>query len=413
MAKKLPAMGQKEFIVLMAFLMALNALATDMIIPAFQDLRDFFNIEEGNNSLTQIVFFYFVGMSVGQLLYGPLADAIGRKKTIYIGMVIYILASVGIIFSGMLSTMIAFRFIQGFGAAAMRVLAVTIVRDQYKGRMMAQIMSLVMIVFMAVPVLAPTFGQIVLIFFPWEAMFVVLILAAIFACLWVYFRLPESLKHEDIRSFTLKNTMDGLVLTLKDRSALCYTFVAAFIFGTFTFFLSSAEGIYGEIFNIRGFAFTLSFAGAAIFMAVGNLLNTRLVLRFGMRKISQVAMLCFLFVSLIMVITASSFGGHPPFALFLSLFAALLFFNALIFANTNTMAMENMGHLAGSAASVIGFVSTMTAVVVGNMISLYYIGHKTITTLALAYLICGSIAFVFMLFAEKFKLFQPHETNSV
>lgn len=411
MFKKLAPMGQIEFIVLMAFLMALNALATDMILPAFQDLRIFFNLSKDDNSLPQIVFFYFIGMSIGQLLYGPLADAIGRKKTIYIGMSIYIFGALGIIFSGLLSMMFFFRFIQGFGAAAMRVLAVTIVRDQYKGRMMAEIMSLVMIVFMAVPVLAPTFGQMVILIFPWEAMFVILILAAIWACLWVHFRLPESLKAEDIRPFTVHNTIQGLVQTLRDRSALCYTFVAAFIFGTFTFFLGSAEDIYGEIFHIRGFQFTLSFAGAAIFMAVGNLLNSRLVKRFGMRKISQVGMLAFLTVSLVMVVVAQIFGGFPPFALFLCLFATLLFFNALIFANTNTMAMENMGHLAGSAASVIGFLSTMTAVVVGNIISLYYAGHKDITTLAFAYLICGSIAFIFMLFAEKFKLFQAHETN--
>ncbi len=404
-------MGKAEFIVLMAFLMALNALATDMILPAFPQLRNFFHLSEDNNNLPQIVFFYFVGMSVGQLLYGPLADAIGRKKTIYIGMSVYILGAIGVIFSGLLPMMIVFRFIQGFGAAAMRVLAVTIVRDEYKGRNMAEIMSLVMIVFMAVPVLAPTFGQMVLIFFPWEAMFVVLILAAITASLWVHFRLPESLKPENTRAFTLHNTVEGLVVTLKDRSALCYTFVAACIFGTFTFFLGSAEMIYGEVFNIHGFKFTLSFAGAAIFMAVGNLLNSRLVSRFGMRVISQIGMIAFLIVSFTMVVVANIFDGFPPFYLFISLFAILLFFNALIFANTNTMAMENMGHLAGSAASVIGFLSTMTAVIIGNVINIFYAKHANITTVATAYIICGLMAFLFMLMAEKFKLFQPHEKN--
>ncbi|MFV0432100.1 MAG: multidrug effflux MFS transporter [Alphaproteobacteria bacterium] len=411
MKKTIAPMGRKEFIALMAFLSALNALAIDMILPAFPDIRASFNLLDSDSRMPLIVIVYFIGMASGQILHGPLADSFGRRRVVFFGGSIYILGALGVLFSPSLAMLIAFRFIQGLGAAAMRVLSVTIVRDQYKGREMAEIMSLVMIVFMLIPVIAPSLGQSMMLFFPWRSLFILFILAAIIVCSWVYFRLPETLRPENQKNFTIRNIINGFRFTLADRLAFGYTFVAGFVFGSFTFFLSSAEVLYEKVFHIHGFGFTLSFAGAASFMAVGNFANSRLVAKYGMRKISQTAMFAFITLSSILVFISLSYKGFPPFPLFFIPYATLLLFTALIFANTNTMAMENMGSVAGSAASVIGFTSTLFAAAVGAIISHFFMQAPTLTPVAFAFLICGCCAFAFMLWAEKFKLFKSSEAE--
>lgn len=406
MFKKLPPMGRSEFIILMAALSALNALAIGMLLPAFGDIRASFMLAENDTRLPQIVFVYFMGMALGLPIFGPLADDIGRKKTLYIGVVIYIIASFAAVFSGRIEMLLAARFIQGFGTAPMRILSISIVRDRYQGRAMAEIMSMVMIVFMLVPVISPSFGQLIILIFPWQIMFIICVLAALTIGIWAAWRLPETLEPQNRRPLNLQNIINSITFTLTDRLALNYTLVLTCIFGAFAFYLGNIEAILNKIYHIQGFTFTLSFSFMSCFMAVGNFINSRYVRRLGLRKLSQTALLSFISISLLLLIISMVYKGFPPFIIFIFLFAFLLLSTSLIFANGNAMAMENMGKIAGSSASVIGFLSTMGASVFAGIISQFYLLYNNITAVAFAFLICGLGALFFMLIAEKFKIFS-------
>lgn len=402
-------MGLVEFIALMAMIMSLNALSIDMILPAFPAIRADFGLEAGDNRTALLILVFFLGMSIGQIFYGAFADSFGRKNAIYLGLSIYLMATLAILFSSHVMMIIAFRFVQGLGAAAFRVLAVTIIRDRFEGRKMAEIMSWIMMVFILVPMFAPQLGQMIIMFFPWKSIFIALVLFSVFMGIWIKFRLEETLKPEDKKSFTFKNIRTGFWLTIKDRSALGYTIVAAFVFGCLTIFLSSAENIYKQVFDIEGMHFTLLFAVIAMFAGIGNFFNSRLVGRFGMRKLSQLAMMSYLGISVLWMIFSLAFKGYPPLLVFLILFASIMFCQPFIFANANTMSMENMGKNAGSAASVIGFLSTLGGVVLGGIIGYFFQKIGNLIPISLGFVIYSLIALFFMLWTENFKLFHNKE----
>ncbi len=404
------SMGLVEFIVLMAMIISLNSLSIDMILPAFPAIRQEYGLEAGDNRTALLVLIFFIGMAVGQIFYGSLADSFGRKKTLYICLSIYLLATLAILLSSHLLSIIGFRFIQGLGAAGFRVLTITIARDRFAGRQMAEVMSWIMMVFILVPMFAPQFGQIIIMFFPWKSIFVSLVLFALIIGLWVWLRLEESLKPAYRKNFTLSNIYKGFRLTLQDRSALGYTLVAAFIFGCLTVFLSSAENIYKQIFDIEGLHFTLLFAMVAMFAGIGNFFNSRLVRRFGMRRLSQLGMMGYLSLSIFWMISTFIFKGYPPLWLFLLLFSLLMFCQPLIFANANAMSMENMGENAGAAASVIGFLSTLGAAILGSIIGYFFQKIGNLIPITIGFVAYSAMAFFCMLYTENFKFFQPsHE----
>ncbi len=403
-AKK--SMGFLEFVALMAFIMSLNALSIDMILPAFPAIRADFHMPTGDNSTAMLILIFFLGMSIGQIFYGSIADSFGRKKAIYLGLSIYILATLAILFSANFTDVVVFRFIQGLGAAAFRVLSVTIIRDRFEGRNMAQVMSWIMMVFILVPMLAPQFGQLVIIFFPWKGIFISLVVFSLIIGSWVMIRLEETLKPEDKKDFTLKNIKLGFAITLKDKTAVGYMLVCTFLFGCLTIFLSSAENIYKQIFDIEGSQFTLLFAAIAFFAGIGNFFNSRFVVKYGMRKLSQIAMLSYLTLSILFMTISFIYKGYPPLPLFLMLFASIMFCQPLIFANANTMSMENMGKNAGAAAAVIGCLSTLGASILGSIIGYFFQKIGGLIPISIGFVIYSTIALFFMLYTENFKFFQ-------
>ncbi len=403
------SMGTLEFIVLMALIMSLNALSIDMILPAFPAIREDFGLPAGDNRTAQLILVFFLGMAIGQIFYGAIADSFGRKKAIYLGLSIYVVATLAILFSSQVILIIIFRFIQGIGAAAFRVLSVTIIRDRFSGRKMAEIMSWIMMVFILVPMLAPQFGQVIIMFFPWKSIFLFLIIFSVFIAIWIRFRLEETLKPENRKEFTFKTIKEGFFLTVRDKSALGYTFTAMFVFGCLTIFLSSAENIYKRVFDIEGLKFTLLFAAIAMFSGIGNFCNSRFVGRYGMRKLSQFGMIAYLSLSIIWMLISFYFNGYPPLILFLPIFASIVFFQPLIFANANTMSMENMGNNAGSAAAVIGFLSTFGAAILGSIIGFFFQKIGNLIPISVGFVVYSAIALFFMLRTENFKLFQNKE----
>ncbi|RDJ12138.1 multidrug effflux MFS transporter [Rhizobium grahamii] len=397
-------MGKGEFIALAAFLMAVNSLAIDIMLPALQQIGASLGIESENHRQF-VVSAYLLGFGLAQLFYGPLSDRFGRRLPLLIGLAIYIASALGIALVPSFAGLLALRFVQGVGSAATRVITISIVRDIYGGRQMAEVMSLIMMVFMIVPVIAPGSGQIIMFFGSWHLIFVFIALMAALISVWAYMRLPETLHPSNIRPFTARSVIGGFKLVLTNRTALCYTIASTFIFGSLFGFINSAQQIYVGIYDLGAY-FPVAFAGVAVFMSLSSFLNSRLVGKFGMRRLSHGALTGFITVNTIWL-ACLILGPQPlPFPFFIGFFGLAMFQFGWIGSNFNSLAMEPLGHVAGTASSVLGFMSTVGGALIGAGIGQAFNG--TALPMVAGYFTVSIIGLVFVLIAEKGRLFQPH-----
>jgi len=403
-AQRLKGMGKVEFIALMALLMALNALAIDIMLPGLQEIGASLGVENENHR-QYVISAYLIGFACAQLFYGPISDRFGRRKPMLFGLAIYAVSSLFAILVPSFAALLALRFIQGIGSAATRVITVSIVRDVFGGRAMAEVMSLIMMVFMVVPVMAPGTGQVVMLFGEWHLIFIFMAVMTVIVGTWMYIRLPETLHPEDVRPFTARSILGGFRIVLTDRVALCYTLASTFIFGGLFGFINSAQQIYVGIYGL-GVWFPLAFAGVAAFMALSSFVNSRLVGRFGMRRLSHGALLGFLTVNTIWLVLTLLWPTHLPFAIFIVIFALTMFQFGWIGSNFNSLAMEPLGHVAGTASSVLGFMGTAGGTVIGAIIGQSFNG--TSLPLVIGFFTLSVIGLIFVLIAEHGKLFQPH-----
>ncbi|OBZ92465.1 major facilitator transporter [Pararhizobium polonicum] len=398
-------MSKPQFIALMALLMAINAISIDIMLPGLQEIGASLGVVD-ENTRQYVITAYLIGMGCAQLFFGPLSDRFGRKLPLLGGIGIYALCALAIVFVPSFSGLLALRFMQGIGAAATRVITVSIVRDVYGGRMMAEVMSLVMMVFMIVPVIAPSIGQLIMIFAEWHMIFVVICVFALLVATMVALRLPETLSIEHRRPFTVTSILAGFRIVLTNRVSLCYSLAASFIFGSLFGFINSSQQILVGIYGL-GHWFPLVFAGFAGMMAIASFTNSRLVKRYGMRRLSHGALIGFTIASMIWAV--ASIFGTLPFWLFILLYASAMFQFGLIGPNFNAMAMEPLGHVAGTASSVLGFTQTIGGASIGALIGQAFDG--TVTPLAIGFLTVSVIGLIFVLVAEKGKLFSPHNPS--
>lgn len=397
-------MGKVEFIGLAAMLMALNALAIDIMLPGLQEIGAALGVINENHR-QYVISAYLLGFGIAQLGYGPISDRYGRRKPMLFGLGIYVISSIAVVFVPSFAGVLALRFIQGIGSAATRVITISIVRDVYGGRQMAEVMSLIMMVFMVVPVIAPGTGQIVLLFGDWHLIFVFMAVIAVIVGAWMYYRLPETLHPEDVRPFTVKSVLNGFKIVLTNRIALCYTLSSTFIFGALFGFINSAEQVYKGVYEL-GQWFAVAFAGVALFMALSSFINARLVGRFGMRRLSHGSLIGFIVITFVWLLI-QIYGPQPmPFALFIVLFALAMFQFGWIGSNFNSLAMEPLGHVAGTASSVIGFMGTVGGSLIGALIGQSFDG--TALPMVAGFFIVSLVGLVFVLIGEKGQLFHPH-----
>jgi len=400
--KTLGSMGRAEFIAMMAFLMALNALAIDIMLPGLQEIGAALNVENENHR-QYVVSAYLIGFGIAQLFYGPIADRFGRRIPMIVGLAIYVVSSLAVVFVPSFESLLLLRFIQGIGSAATRVITVSIVRDVFGGRQMAEVMSLIMMVFMVIPVVAPGTGQVIMLFGDWHWIFVFMAAIALIVGVWMYVRLPETLAREDVRPFTVKVILDGFRIVLTDRVALCYTIASTFIFGALFGFINSAQQVYVGIYGL-GVWFPVAFAAVALFMALSSFVNAKLVGRFGMRKLSHGSLLGFIAINLIWLVV-QVLGPQPmPFFLFITFFALAMFQFGWIGSNFNSLAMEPLGHVAGTASSVLGFMGTIGGSIIGAVIGQAFNG--TALPMVTGFFVVGVIGLLFVLIGEKGRLFH-------
>lgn len=388
-----------EFIALAAALMALNALAIDIMLPGLQEIGASLNVAD-ENSRQYVISAYFGGMAAALLVYGPISDRFGRRGPLLVGLTIYVVAAAAAVFAPTFEVLLALRFIQGVGAASTRVIAVSVVRDRFGGRAMAEVMSLIFMTFMVVPVIAPSLGQLMMIFANWHMIFVLMAIIAAAITFWTWARLPETLHPEDRREIDLSSIAQGFRIVLSNRVSIGYTLASTAVFAALFGFINSAQQIYVGIYGL-GAWFPILFAIVAGLMAVSSFANSKLVSRVGMRRLSHGALLGFLVVSAIWFIW--SLTGPVPLAAFVTLFALVMIQFGWIGSNFNSIAMEPLGHIAGTASSIQGFIQTLGGGVVGALIGQAFDG--TVTPLAAGFCGVAALALVLVLIAERGRLF--------
>ena len=394
--------GFPEFVCLIAMMMALNALAIDAMLPALPAIGTALGVVT-ENSRQWVITAYLLGFGVAQIIYGPLADRYGRKPILMVGLSLYVLFSALAAFAPTFETLILARVCTGVGAAAMRVLAVSIVRDRYSGRTMARVMSLSFLVFLGVPILAPTLGQLILNVGPWPWIFGVLAVAGGAFMLWSAIRLPETLRLEDRLPIRVDRIIAAFREALTNRRSMGYTLAMTAITGSLFGFINSSQQIFFDVFDEPAL-FTTFFGLMAGGVAIASLLNARLVERLGSRLISHTALLGFIVIGLTHSVVTLS--GHETIWTFAVLQGLTMFCFGLIAGNFGAMAMEPMGHIAGTASSAQGFISTTAGSTLGFLIGQQFNG--SVAPLALGVTGCGILALTAVLFAERGRLFSAH-----
>lgn len=383
-------------------MMALNALAIDSMLPALPAIGADLGVTN-ENSRQWVVTAYLLGFGAAQLIYGPVADRFGRKSVLLFGVGVYVMFSLLATLAPTFETLILARIGQGLGSACTRVLAVSIVRDRYEGRTMARVMSFSFLVFLGVPILAPSLGQLIMLVGPWRWIFAGLGLIGVGLIVWASLRLPETLKPEDRLPIQVKRLTSAYRTALTDRTAMGYTLAMTAITGALFGFINSSQQIFADVFDAEA-AFPAVFALIAGGIAAASLVNARLVVKLGSRKISHTALIGFTTVSAVHAAVALS--GHETIWTFAVLQTLTMFCFGLIAGNFGAMAMETMGHIAGTAASIQGFISTVFGSLLGFAVGQQFNG--TTVPMSLGFTVFGLTALALVLFAERGRLFRAH-----
>ena len=391
--------GTREMTVLLAGLMALNAFAIDSMIPALADIGGSLNVMHENDRQL-VVIAYFLGFASTQLLWGPLADRFGRKPILAVGVGLYALFALLCAFAGSFALLIAARVAMGASAAVTRVLVIAMVRDLFESEAMARIMSLVFMTFMLVPVLAPNIGQAILLIAPWRAIFLVLALYAAAMVVWPWLRLPETLHPDYRRPFSLRAMGSAIADTLREPQSRGYTLAMTVSFSALVAYISSIQQIVFDAFDAGEFI-GLVFASIAAPMALASWLNSRVVGRFGLRRVGHSAALAF------MIITAVHAGvalaGVETLGLFIILQGLTMASFAFTSSNLGTLAMEHMAPIAGTASSVQGVIGTIGAAAIGFVIGQQFDG--SVVPFAVGTAGCAAGGFLLIVLTEPKRLF--------
>jgi DHA1 family bicyclomycin/chloramphenicol resistance-like MFS transporter len=399
-------MGFTEFVIAIASIMALNPLAMDMMLPALPNIGAAFGIVAANRP-QEVLSTFVVGFGVGQFVMGPLSDRFGRRFALLGGMTLYFVASVLAVAAPSFETLLLARVLQGLGTSATRVIATSIVRDCYAGRRMASVISSAMMVFIAVPVVAPSLGEAVMLLTQWRGIFFVLMLYGALTLAWSALRMPETLPVSERKSLAVRDVLGAFRQTVTNRQTIGYALAAGGVQASLYGFVFSSQQMFTGIFELGNY-FPLAFAAIAVGIALAGFLNARFVGRLGMRAISHGALVGFLAVAAIMLLGAKTQLLSLP--LFMALAALMMFAFGLMFANFTALALEPQGHIAGTASSLYGSITTLSGIGVGTMIGQAYDG--TLLPFAEGFFFCALAALGVVLVVERGRLFKPGRASN-
>jgi DHA1 family bicyclomycin/chloramphenicol resistance-like MFS transporter len=368
-----PAAGAGiEFVALVALTTSMVAMSIDTMLPALGDIAAELAPSDPNDRQLVLTTF-FAGLSVGQLVYGPVSDAIGRKRALYSGLGLFILGGLCCALAPTFSVLLAGRALAGFGAAGPRVVAIAVVRDQHAGRAMARVMSFVSSVFILVPVVAPAFGQAVLLIAGWRLIFWLLVAAAAIDGVWFALRQPETLPPERRSPLSPAAVARAVLSVVANPITLGYTLATGCVFGAFIGYLTSSQQLFQEQYAV-GAAFPIYFGALAAAIGIASFANARLVMHFGMQRLARLAVSVESVAASVFWLVTFSGGGHPPLGAFLAVMFLCFFCNGILFGNYSARALEPMGRNAGVAAAITGCLSGLVAIAFGTPLGRAYDG---------------------------------------
>lgn len=380
-----------EFIALMATHFAMVAFSVDSMLPSLPTIAA--ELTPGIPNAEQLILTSFVlGLGLGTFLIGPISDSLGRKPTILWGFGLYGIGALLAMIAPNFETLLAARLLQGLGASSPRIVGVAVIRDQYSGRAMAKIVSFVMMIFILIPAVAPLLGSLIIPVFGWRGIFGAFIIFALLNSIWLTLRQPETLPKEERRALNVPLLLAGIREVCTNKRVMICTFATALGFGQLFAVISSIQPLYDITFD-RAASFPAWFALTALFSGTGTILNAALVMRLGMRRLVvwTFGALSLCTLGYLIMLHFGLLAGTSAFVTFFIWTVLVLFSNGLIFGNLNALALEPMGHMAGLAASIIGGLSTVFAVMIAAPIGLAFNG--TVLPLAIGSLACSILGF--------------------
>ena len=350
-------MGEREFVLLMALLTAMSSLAIDLMLPAFAQMRPAFGLDDDSTRLSLTVTLFLMGAGVGHLFYGPIADAVGRKPTLVGSMVLYAAAALVAALAPSLGVLYISRFVWGFAAAGPRTLTQAIVRDRFAGTAMARVMTLIQTVFFIAPIMAPGLGKALVVIGSWRWVMAFGVVSGLAVVVWSL-RLEETLDPARRRQLRLGSALAGFRLVVADRTAMGYTLMVTFSFGAFLAYLGSTELIFSDVYDRAGW-FIPYFSVAGVVAAAVALSSNRLLHRIHARQLALGAGSAFAAASAALFAVTIASDGLPPFGVWLVLYSLCNSIHVAVFPSGISLALEPMGAMAGTAASVLGFSTWM------------------------------------------------------
>ncbi len=398
--RPIKALGGREFIAMMALLMALQALAIDAMLPGLGQIAADLGVSDPNRRQL-VVGIFLVSAGVGALVPGALADRHGRRPVLLVTIVLYVALALGCAMAPDFDTLLVLRALHAVSSAGVAVLPAAIVRDRFAGDQMARTLSTVSTVFMVVPMLAPSVGQFVLLFAGWRWIFGVLAVLAMIMGVWVFMRLPETLdpaNRQPIMPMTIARNMAHSAI---ERSSAGYVLGAALVFGAMFGYINCSQQLVAEHFG-AGHYFPLIFGATALSLSFSNFFNARIVERFGARRVSQTALLACICLSLLQVHFA--FSPHQTLLRFMPVMAANICAMGFIGANFSSIALQPFARTAGAASSMQMFMRTLIGSLIGIAIGQVYDG--TARPLSLAFVTCGLLSLCLVLYSERGRLFR-------
>lgn len=345
--------------------MALIAIAIDLVLPAFPDVRSAFDMPSDSTEVGWIITVFFLGISVGPWLFGPASDRFGRRPMLFASLGLYIVGGILSILATSWPLLIAARFVWGVGAAGPRTLTSAMVRDRFEGDRMARLMSFIMAVFLIVPIVAPAIGAGLIAILPWRSVFVLPVVIAVFMGVWAL-RLPETLPVERRRPFTWKSIGSAAREVFSNRTTLSFMFANMFTYAILTAYLGASEVIMEDVYE-HGEWFPLFFGALGVAFALNSLNNARRVKNVGLNQHLRRSVHFGSAAALVFVVVSFTNGGKPNFWLFSIALALLIPVAQGLGPLANTAAMTPLPHIAGTASSIITTITTAGGALLGGL----------------------------------------------
>ncbi len=383
----------------MAAMSALDAFSIDAMLPALDQIGADLNVVV-ENQRQYVITALFLGFSIGVFFYGFIADRIGRRAPVLFGFVMYCIGSAACIFADSYSMMLVGRVLQGVGAAGPYVLAIAIVRDSYEGEEMARMMSLIMMVFIGVPMIAPFVGQGILLVSGWRSIFIALALFAVLTGIWFWQRQPETLPANVRTTLDARQVKQSMAEVLTHPVSRYYLLTIGLLAGAFIAYLSTAQQIFQDMYGL-GTRFPIVFASLAAMFGIGSFINSRVVEKTGAVTMVKLAICLIIAASVVYLLMYHTMHALPPLHVHVAYNGVVVFCFAFLFGNTTSIAMEPMGHIAGAASSVINSLSTIIAIAVATLIGsqLTDTGHPIV----IGYLVMAIVALALVYTAEQLR----------